>query len=175
MKKRIRRFFILLLIVLLIAGYLSWKSRKNADNALLETISGELSDGETSATARLKVFLEKSSHMTDEELKQEIRRLARARKVRLTDTQVQQLADLCRMLEKLNPQELREKVEKLQKLLKRAGDAKDKLEELIGLVEALTGFGEKNSEAADSPTGGQIEANNDAGMLDALIRLLTGA
>ena len=64
--------------------------------------------------------------MSDEELRREISEIAGRYNVTLSDSQLRQLVDLCRSLEKLNPGELRERVEQAQETIRRIGEAKDK-------------------------------------------------
>ena len=142
MKKKIRRFFLLLLIVLVAFGYLSFKNRRNGEETLLNALSGELGmESSASATEKLKKILTKTSSMSDKELREEIRQQAQQRGVQLTDAQVQQIFDLCRMMEKLDPDQLKERVESIQSLLKKAGEAKSKASELFQLAEEFLNTG----------------------------------
>lgn len=140
MRKKFRRFLILLALVAGVAAFLSWKFQKSTDTDLFSILTGE-QEGTESATDRLKAFLNRTSGLTDDELRQEIRKLASEKNIRLTETQVQQLLDLCRMMEKLNPEQLKERAESLQKLLRRAGEAKDKISGLLEMAESLISMG----------------------------------
>ena len=64
--------------------------------------------------------------MSDEELRREIESIAGKYNVTLSDSQIRQLIDLCRSMEKLDPGELRERVEQAQETIRRIGEAKDK-------------------------------------------------
>ena len=73
----------------------------------------------------LKLLLGETRNMTDAQLREEIRAVAKEFGVTLTDTQVEQLAGLCRSLEKLDPEALKEKVESVQDALGKLGQAKE--------------------------------------------------
>ena len=73
----------------------------------------------------LKLLLGETRNMTDAQLREEIRAVAKEFGVTLTDTQVEQLAGLCRSLEKLDPDQLKEKVESVQDALGKLGQAKE--------------------------------------------------
>ena len=95
------------------------------------TITGELAEqiGNLDATkivSGLKEVLDETAKMSDEELRQEILSIAGEYGVALSDSQIKQLIDLCRSMEKLNPSELRERVEQAQETIRRIGEAKDK-------------------------------------------------
>lgn len=73
----------------------------------------------------LKLLLGETKNMTDEELRSEIESIASDLGVSLTDTQINQLISLCRSLEKLNPEQLKEKVESVQNTIAKLGQAKE--------------------------------------------------
>lgn len=73
----------------------------------------------------LKLLLGETRNMTDEQLRSEIVSIASDFGVTLTDTQIDQLISLCRALEKLNPDELKEKVESVQNTIAKLGQAKE--------------------------------------------------
>ena len=77
----------------------------------------------------LKELLNETEKLSDAELDTAIRTIADAHQIRLEDSQVQQLRDLCRTLEKLSPEQLQERVDKLVKRLKKAGDGMEKLDQ----------------------------------------------
>ena len=56
--------------------------------------------------------------MTDDELREEIKKIAEEYDVNLTDSQIDSLISLCRSMEKLDTAALKEKVEQVQKYLK---------------------------------------------------------
>lgn len=73
----------------------------------------------------LKLLLGETKNMTDEQLRREIESIASDLGVSLTDTQISQLISLCRSLEKLNPEQLKEKVESVQNTIAKLGRAKE--------------------------------------------------
>ena len=73
----------------------------------------------------LKLLLGETKNMTDKELRSEIESIASDLGVSLTDTQINQLISLCRSLEKLNPEQLKEKVESVQNTIAKLGQAKE--------------------------------------------------
>lgn len=75
----------------------------------------------------LKLLLAETKNMTDEELRAEIVSIASDLGVTLTDTQINQLISLCRSLEKLDPDQLKEKVESVQNTIAKLGQAKEKV------------------------------------------------
>lgn len=103
------------------------------------TITGELADeignmDSTSIVNELKMMLDETVNMTDDEIRQTIREIAKRYNVKLTDTQVEQLLQLCRSLEKLNPDQLKERVEDVQETLRRVSDAKT---QVVGFVQTI--------------------------------------
>ena len=56
--------------------------------------------------------------MTDDELREEIKKIAAEYDVSLTDSQIDQLITLCRSMEKLDIDALKQKVEEVQQYLK---------------------------------------------------------
>ena len=95
------------------------------------TITGELAEqiGNLDATeivSGLKEVLSETSNMSDEELRREIVSIAGEYNVRLSDSQIRQLIELCRSLEKLDASELKSRVEQAQETIRRIGEAKDK-------------------------------------------------
>lgn len=101
------------------------------------TVTGALANeiGSTASTSivnDLKKMLGDTVNMSDEELRTAIRRIASGYGVSLTEAQVQRLLELCRSLEKLDPDSLTEKVGELQSTLEKVSDAKD---QVVGFVE----------------------------------------
>ncbi len=82
----------------------------------------------------LKLLLAETKNMTDEELRAEIVSIASDLGVTLTDTQINQLISLCRSLEKLDPDQLKEKVESVQNTIAKLGQAKEKV---AGFIEGV--------------------------------------
>ncbi len=106
------------------------------------TITGELAEqiGNLDATkivSGLKEVLSETEKMSDEELRREIQSIASEYNITLSDSQIQQLIDLCRSLEKLDPSELKSRVEEAQETIRRIGEAKDKA---ASFYEKLKGF-----------------------------------
>lgn len=86
----------------------------------------------------LKAFLKTSAELSDEELMQAISDMAGDRGIPLTDSQLQQLCNLSRKLEKVSSSELDEKLEKLKETVDQADQDRQK----------VTGFFQKLREAA---------------------------
>lgn len=89
-------------------------------------VTGNLSQmlGGVDATAlvnELKLILDKTKTMSDDELKAEIRAIAKELNIELSESQIEQLIGLCRSLEKLDPQALKERVMSLTKAIKSMG------------------------------------------------------
>ena len=106
------------------------------------TITGELAEeiGNLDATEivnGLKEVLGETVKLSDEEIRQEIVRIAGEYNVTLSDRQIQQLIDLCRSLEGLDAESLRERVVEAQETIKKIGEAKDKA---VGFYEKLSQF-----------------------------------
>lgn len=94
------------------------------------TLTAELADqigsyDSVEIVNELKLLLGETRNMTDEQLRSEIVSIASDFGVKLTDTQIDQLISLCRALEKLNPDELKEKVESVQNTIAKLGQAKE--------------------------------------------------
>ena len=103
------------------------------------TITGELAEeiGSMDSTAivnDLKLMLDETSKMSDEEIRQQIIQIAATYNVKLTDKQIQQLIDLCRSLEGLDANALRSRVEEVQNTLKKVSEAKTKV---VGFVDTV--------------------------------------
>lgn len=94
------------------------------------TLTAELADqigsyDSVEIVNELKLLLGETRNMRDEQLRSEIVSIASDFGVTLTDTQIDQLISLCRALEKLNPDELKEKVESVQNTIAKLGQAKE--------------------------------------------------
>ena len=103
------------------------------------TITGELANeiGEMDSTSivnDLKMMLDETAQMTDEEIKEQIIQIAATYNVNLTDNQINQLISLCRSLEGLDADALKSRVEEVQNTLKKVSDAKT---QVIGFVEQV--------------------------------------
>ena len=93
-------------------------------------ITAELADeiSEYDAVAivnELKLILDETKNMTDDEIKEEIKSIAKEYNVSLTDDEISKLVSLCRSLEGLSSDELQAKVESVQSALKKVAAAKD--------------------------------------------------
>ena len=103
------------------------------------TITGELANeigsmDSTSIVNDLKLMLDETQKMTDDEIRAEIVEIAGRYNISLTNTQIQQLIDLCRSLEGLDADSLKARVEKVQGTLQKVSDAKTKV---VGFVETV--------------------------------------
>lgn len=117
------------------------------------TTTAELADeiGSADSTAivnELKLMLDETSKMTDDELRQQIIAIAEEYGVNLTDEQIAKLIDLCRSLEKLDVNQLKAKVEQAQKYLSDMVNAKQSIKQFVSnlgdsvskVVDAVIGF-----------------------------------
>ena len=103
------------------------------------TITGELASeigsmDSTSIVNDLKLMLDVTRSMSDEEIRQQIIQIAAAYNVSLTDKQINQLISLCRSLEGLDAGSLKERVEQVQSTLTKVSEAKT---QVIGFVQTL--------------------------------------
>lgn len=103
------------------------------------TVTGELaaSIGSLDSVAivnELKLMLDKTAKMSDEQLRQQIIRIAAGYRVTLTEKQIGQLISLVRSLEALDVRSLRSRVERLQDTLGRASEAKT---QVVGFFQSL--------------------------------------
>ncbi len=95
-------------------------------------ITGELAEeiGNYDATeivTQLKLILDETKNMSDDELREQIKSIAQQYNVALTETQYNQLISLCRSFEKMNSDELREKVEYVQNTAKKLAETSEKI------------------------------------------------
>ena len=116
------------------------------------TVTGELAEDigvNDSATivSELKEMLNETANMTDDDIRETVRTIAERHKVRLTDAQVEQLLDLCRTLEKLDPDTLKKRVENVQETFQRVEETKEQVvgffESIKQLISTLESFMEK--------------------------------
>lgn len=103
------------------------------------TITGELANeiGSMDSTAivnDLKLMLDETAKMTDEEIREQIVQIAGRYNVRLTDTQINQLISLCRSLEGLDGNALKARVEDVQQTLRKVSEAKT---QVVGFVQSV--------------------------------------
>ena len=116
------------------------------------TVTGELAAeigamDSTSIVNELKLMLDVTQTMTDDEIRTEIREIASRYNVNLTNTQVEQLLSLCRSLEGLDAESLKARVEEVQGTLQKVSNAKTKVVGFVQgvkkVVESVSGFFEK--------------------------------
>ena len=116
------------------------------------TVTGELAAeigamDSTSIVNELKLMLDVTQTMTDDEIRTEIREIASRYNVNLTNTQVEQLLTLCRSLEGLDAESLKARVQEVQNTLQKVSDAKTKVVGFVQgvkkVVESVSGFFEK--------------------------------
>jgi uncharacterized protein YpuA (DUF1002 family) len=119
------------------------------------TVTGDLAQqigsmDSTSIVGELKLMLNETKNMSDEEIRGIITDIAGRYNVRLTDTQVNQLISLCRSLEGLNPDQLKQRVEEVQGTLQKVAEAKTKIvdfaQQVKGFIESVSDFIDKISE-----------------------------
>lgn len=113
------------------------------------TVTAELADeiGSADSTAivnELKLMLDETRNMTDDELRQQIIEIADEYGVKLTDDQISKLIELCRSLEKLDVSELKAKVEQAQKYLMDVVNAKQ------GIKQFVSNLGDSVSNVVDA-------------------------
>ena len=116
------------------------------------TVTGELAAqiGAMDSTAivnELKLMLDVTQTMSDDEIRAEIREIASRYNVNLTNTQVEQLLTLCRSLEGLDAESLKARVQDVQNTLQKVSDAKTKVVGFVQgvkkVVESVSGFFDK--------------------------------
>ena len=116
------------------------------------TVTGELAAqiGAMDSTAivnELKLMLDVTQTMSDDEIRAEIREIASRYNVNLTNTQVEQLLTLCRSLEGLDAESLKARVQDVQNTLQKVSEAKTKVVGFVQgvkkVVESVSGFFDK--------------------------------
>lgn len=116
------------------------------------TITGELAAeigamDSTSIVNELKLMLDVTQTMSDDEIRTQIREIAGRYNVNLTNTQVEQLLSLCRSLEGLDADSLKARVQDVQNTLQKVSDAKTKVVGFVQgvkkVVESVSGFFDK--------------------------------
>ena len=81
----------------------------------------------TELVNQLKLILDKTRTMSDDEVRAQIREIAKNMNISLTDSQMEQVLSLCRSLEKLDSKQLAEKVEALKNSLTTANKVQQTL------------------------------------------------
>ena len=119
------------------------------------TVTGDLAQqigsmDSTSIVSELKLMLNETRNMSDEEIRSIIIDIAGRYNVSLTDTQINQLISLCRSLEGLNPDQLKQRVEEVQGTLQKMSEAKTKVvdfaQNVRQFMESASSFIDKLSE-----------------------------
>ena len=122
------------------------------------TITGELAEeigsmDSASIVSDLKLMLDETKNMSDEEIIREIELIAQQYNVKLTNTHKNQLLTLCRSLEKLDAESLKSRVEEVQDTLKKVANAKTQVvgfvEKAKKVVESVSSFFEKIKDIID--------------------------
>lgn len=103
------------------------------------TITGELAEelgnyDTTEIVNELKLMLNETKNMSDEEIREQIVAIAKQYNVTLTDKQINQLIELCRSLEGLDVSQLTNRVKDVQNTLKKVSDAKTKV---VGFMQTV--------------------------------------
>ncbi len=102
-------------------------------------LTGELAEyiGSEEATqliTELKKILDQTQNMSDDDVRKEIKTIAQQYNIALSDVQVEQLLKLCRSLEKLDVDALKERISGLASTLQSAQKAGDALSQFAGGV-----------------------------------------
>ena len=98
---------------------------------LFESIRAVAADIDTEEiTSRLEGVFQSTRNLTDDQLREKIRTLAEETHVSITDAQVDRLVKLCRQMEKLDGDALREKVEDIKSASEKFEDVKETAEDL---------------------------------------------
>lgn len=122
------------------------------------TVTGDLAQeigsmDSTSIVGELKLMLNETKNMSDEEIIGVIDGLAGQYNVSLTDTQKRQLVSLCRSLEQLNPDQLKSRVEQVQGTIQKMSEAKTKIvsfaESVKEFMDTFSAFMDKVKEFMD--------------------------
>ncbi len=97
-------------------------------------VTGNLAEyiGSADATAminELKGILDQTVNMTDDQVREQINTIAGQYNIQINDAQRDQILKLCRSLEKLDANQLREKLVSLGETVQKAGAAKEKLDQ----------------------------------------------
>lgn len=95
------------------------------------------SDQATVLINELKGILDQTVNMTDEQVREEIKKIAAQYNISISEAQGEQILDLCRSLEKLDTSQLREKLVSLGEKVQKAGETKKKIQ---GVAETVKNF-----------------------------------
>ena len=88
---------------------------------------------------KIRAALDHTAGMSDEELSGQIRTLAEGYKVKLNDTQVQMLVDLCRRAEKLSDNQVTDRIDDLKDTVEKIEEFSEKKEEIKENVSGFAG------------------------------------
>ena len=92
-------------------------------------------------------MLDQTKTMSDEEIRAVINEISERYGVKLTETQIGQLISLCRSLEGLDADSLKNRVEEVQGTLQKVSDAKTKVVGFVDkvkvVISSVSGFFEK--------------------------------
>ena len=122
------------------------------------TITGDLakeigSMDSMSIVNELKLMLNETQKMSDQEIRQAIIEIAGRYNVSLTDTRINQRISHCRSLEGLDPDQLKQRVEEVQGTLQKVSEAKTKVvgfaQTVKKVVDSVTGFFNRISDLLD--------------------------
>ncbi len=96
--------------------------------AVTGSLAGAIGNEDSLAIVNeLKLMLDKTREMSDEEIRDTVLSIAARYNVKLTETQVQQLLSLCRALEALDPAELKERAGQVQDTIRQVSEAGSKI------------------------------------------------
>ena len=119
------------------------------------TVAGELANeigsaDSASIISELKRMLNETVNLSNEELRILILQIASSHNVILSDAQIQRLMDLCRALEKLNPDMIAQQVEELHSSFEKVSEAKNQVvgffQTLRQIIDEIMDFFERVSE-----------------------------
>ena len=110
--------------------------------AVTSELAEEIGSADSTAIVNdLKLILDQTKEMTDDELREQIIEIAKQYDVTLTDDQISQLISLCRSMEKLDTAQLKEKVEQVQKYLKDVVSKQGQVKQFFSsFAESVTNF-----------------------------------
>ena len=106
-------------------------------------------------SADLKPLLDRAAALSDTELRSELSRVAERHGVRFTDGQLDKLVSLCRSLQGLEPDALRERLGQLRETLETLRQAKESAEGMLERFSAAADAGKQLLDAVFSPAPGE--------------------
>ena len=106
--------------------------------AITGSLAQSIGDADSlSIVGELKQMLDQTRNMSDAELRATILEIAGKYQVSLTDAQIGQLVSLCRTLESLDPDQIRQRVAQAQEALQKLSETKTKI---AGFLENFKSF-----------------------------------